>query len=414
MNMKSKLAITFILAVFIPIVIGILMDLLTNFSVFWTNLLRVFVGLLVSAIFAIVVSWFLTKNLTKLAQLSESVAEGDLSKDVVVKSRDEVGVLANSLKIMISNLREIVGQVKSSANIISDATKSLSTSTSEVLAASSEVAVNVQNTAKGTEIQAQNVEKSLSLSHNVSTSSATIAEKSKETEESAKYAESNVKEGSKSAYEAHKAMGDILNNVEETIKQVDKFKIHSHEISSLVEGIAMVSHQTHILALNATIEAARAGEAGRGFAVVAEEVRRLAENTKDLAEQISKLALEISNKTEDVSKYIESTRLSAQNGQEKVEAVVSAFDTISQASSSTRMAIALISNEANNLATIASQLLEAMEEIQEVATENAASSEEVSAATEEITASMEEINKEATSLLNESNKLKGLIEKFKL
>ncbi len=414
MNMKSKLALAFILAVFIPIVIGIFMDLLSTFPLFWNNLLRVFIGLLVAALFAIVVSQLLTKNLKQLAKVSEEVAEGNLSGEVKVESSDEVGVLANSLKVMIKNLRDIVGQVKSSTTLITNATMSLSTSTSEVLAAASEVAANVQNTAKGTEIQAQTVEKSLSLSHNISTSSATIAEKSKETEEAAKDADANVKDGSKSAYEAHKAMGDILKNVEETATQVDTFKVHSLEINSLVEAIAMVSHQTHILALNATIEAARAGEAGRGFAVVAEEVRRLAENTKDLAEQISKLALEISKKTEDVAKYMDSTKVSAKNGQEKVEAVVSAFDTIRESTSSTRSAVVLISDEANTLATIASQLLGAMEEIQEIATENAAGSEEVSAATEEITASMEEINKEAQSLLEESNILKGLIEKFKL
>jgi methyl-accepting chemotaxis protein len=414
MKMKSKLAIAFILAVFIPIVIGIFVDALTSFSLFWTNLLRVFIGLLVSALFALIVSKMLTKNLTSLAETQEGVAKGDLTKEVKVVSGDEVGNLADSLRELIKSLREIVGQVKMSAETLASSTQSLAGSTSEVLGATSEVAANVQNTARGAEVQAQNVEKSLSLSHNLSTSAATIAEKSKETENAAQEAETSVKEGSKSAYDAHKAMGEILRNVEETAGQVETFKLHSMEIGTLVEGIAMVSHQTHILALNATIEAARAGEAGRGFAVVAEEVRRLSENTKDLAEQISKLSMQISQKTEDVTKFMETTISAAKNGQEMVEAVVSAFDTINQTTSSTRNAVRLISKEADSLALISSQLLTAMEEIQEIATENAAGSEEVSAATEEITASMEEINKEAKSLLDEAEKLKNAIGKFQI
>ncbi len=414
MKMRSKLAMAFILAVFIPIVIGILMDVLTNFSLLWTNLLRVFVGMLVSALFALIVSQILTRNLISLAETQEGVAKGDLTKEVKVSGKDEVGNLADSLRELIKSLREIVGQVKDSAEILATSTQSFASSTSEVLGAASEVAANVQNTARGAEVQAQNVEKSLSLSHNLSTSAATIAEKSRETETAAQEAEANAKDGSRSAYDAHKAMGDILKNVEGTAEQVETFKVHSMEIGTLVEGIAMVSHQTHILALNATIEAARAGEAGRGFAVVAEEVRRLSENTRDLAEQISKLSMQISQKTEEVSKFMQNTILAAKNGQERVETVVAAFDRITETTSATKNAVKLISKEADSLATIASQLLTAMEEIQEIATENAAGSEEVSAATEEITASMEEINKEAKSLLTEAEKLKNAIEKFKV
>ena len=124
--------------------------------------------------------------------------------------------------------------------------------------------------------------------------------------------------------------------------------------------------------------------------------------------------MQISQKTEDVSKFMENTISAAKNGQERVEAVVSAFDTINQTTSSTKNAVKLISREADSLATIASQLLSAMEEIQEIATENAAGSEEVSAATEEITASMEEINREAKSLLDEAEKLKNAIGKFQI
>jgi len=414
MNMKTKLAVAFILAVFIPIVIGIIVDWATSFTVLQTNVLRVFVGLLVAALFAVIISAILTRDLRSLAEAGGAVAEGNLTKGIAVSSSDEVGYLADSMRTMIGNLREVVGQVQASTSSMYEAIRNLSVSTSEVLTAASEVAANVQNTARGAEIQAQNVEKSLAVSNSLSSSTSAIAEQTGSSESEARSAEESAQEGSRSAYEAHKVMGDIMKQVEETAAQIDTFKLHSMEINTLVEGITMVSHQTHILALNAAIEAARAGEAGRGFAVVAEEVRRLAENTKDLAEQISRLSSGIAQKTEDVSKQINLTRSSARNGQDRVEAVVSAFDQINRGTAATKDAVRVISREAGEQAAAASKLLKAMEEIQEIATENAAGSQEISAAAEEISASMEEINKEAKSLLEEADRLRTIVEKFQI
>lgn len=414
MNMKTKLATAFILAVFIPIVIGIIVDATTAFSVLWTNILRVFVGLLVAALFAIIISAVLTRNIRNLAEAGSAVAEGNLTKNISVSSGDEVGNLADSMRTMIRNLREIVGQVQQSTSSMYGAIQNLSVSTSEVLTAASEVAANVQNTARGAEIQAQNVEKSLGVSNSLSSSTSAIAGQTESSESEAQSAETSAQEGSRSAYEAHKVMGEILKQVEETASQIETFRTQSMEINTLVEGITMVSHQTHILALNAAIEAARAGEAGRGFAVVAEEVRRLAENTKDLAEQISRLSSGISQKTDDVSRHIGLTKASARKGQDRVEAVVSAFDQINRGTAATKEAVRVISAEAGEQAGAAAKLLKAMEEIQEIATENAAGSQEISAATEEISASMEEINKEAKALLEEANRLRTIVEKFQI
>jgi methyl-accepting chemotaxis protein len=97
-----------------------------------------------------------------------------------------------------------------------------------------------------------------------------------------------------------------------------------------------------------------------------------------------------------------------------VEAVVSAFDQINRGTAATKDAVKVISKETEEQAGSAVQLLKVMEEIQEIATENAAGAEEVSAATEEISASMEEINKEAKALLEEANRLRTFVEKFQI
>ncbi len=411
--MKLKLGLAFILAVFIPLLVGFVVEQV-SVSSSQVVFLKIFVGLFVAAIFALVVAAFLTRELRSLAEVSAKVAEGDLSREVSVRSRDEVGQLADALKTMVGNLREIVRQVQTSTAAMYDAVQNLSVSTSEVSASSSEVAGNVQNIAKGAESQAKNVEQSAGLSQRVSRSAGAVAEKSQETEAQAVESERQARDGAEAASEASRAMEAILLHVEETASQVQTFKEHSQEINILVESITAVSHQTHILALNATIEAARAGEAGRGFAVVAEEVRRLAENTRELAGQIARLAQDTTSRTQEVAVRIEETRGSARMGMDKTQAVNRALDRVNAGITATKEAVRVIAREAALQAEAASALLRVVEEIQAVATENAAGSEELSAATEEITASMEEVSGGAKGLMDQANRLRSLVEKFRL
>jgi len=412
--MKLKLGLAFILAVFIPLVLGMLLDHFTSWSALESMWLKLFVGLFVAGVFALVVAGFLTRELRSLTEVQARVAEGDLTREVPVHSQDEVGQLAASLRTMVGNLRDIVRQVQSSTAAMYDAVQNLSVSASEVSASSGEVAGNVQVIARGAERQARSVEKSAALGQRVSTSAAAVAEQGRTAESQAQESERQAREGAAAAADASHAMDVVLGHVEETAGQVQTFREHSQEIHVLVESITAVSHQTHILALNATIEAARAGDAGRGFAVVAEEVRRLAENTRDLASQIARLSQDTATRTQDVGGRMDETRASARVGREKNEAVGRALERITAATTGTRDAVRVIAREAALQAEAAAAMLRAVEEIQGVATENAAGSEELSAATQEITASMEEVSLGTKALLEQADRMRSLVEKFRL
>ena len=136
--MKLKLGLAFILAVFIPLVLGMLVDHFTDWSALETMWLKLFVGLFVAGLFAVVVAGVLTRELRLLTEIQARAAEGDLTREVQVRSRDEVGQLAESLRTMVSNFREIVRQVQSSTAAMYDAVQNHSVSTSEVSASSAE------------------------------------------------------------------------------------------------------------------------------------------------------------------------------------------------------------------------------------------------------------------------------------
>ncbi len=412
--MKVKIGLAFILVVFVPILFGLVLDHVNPTDAVQNAWLKVFFGMLVAGFAAFVWAGLLTRRLTRLVQISTRLAAGDLSAEIPVDSRDEVGSLAKSLDTMVTSLRELVRQVQTSSGMMYDAAQNLTVSTAQVTGSTAEVASNIQNIAKGAETQAASLEEAAGVTDNVAASASAIAERSRSSEEQAVVSAEKAREGNAASSEAAQAMDGILGHVERSAGLVSTFREQAGEIHNLVETITTLSHQTHILALNATIEAARAGDAGRGFAVVAEEVRRLAENTRELAAQIARLAQEITGRTQEVAGRMEETRAAARLGQKVTETAARALEGISAGAEQTRESIRAIAREAAVQAQGAAALSKSMEEIRSVATDNAAGTQEASAATQETTASMEEIDQQAKALLEEANRLRSLVEKFKL
>ncbi len=412
--MKLKIGLAFIIVVFIPLILGIMLDHYRSVGPMEAMWLKIFIGILVAGFGAIFLAGFLTKKLVLLSNVGTQVASGDLSNPVRIKAADEVGLLADSMQTMVLSLREMVQQVQTSSGLIYDAVQNLTTSTTEVTQSTSEVATNIQTIAKGAESQAEHVEHMVEMARQLAATATSISGRSSASEELAIISSDRSAEGIEAAQGAMSAMEEVVSLVEDTTRQVHVFSEHAAEINTLVEGITTLSQQTHILALNATIEAARAGDAGRGFAVVAEEVRRLAENTRELASQIAELARYITGNSPEVARHLEETNSAANTGQVKTKGVSEALERIGMAAGETLQAVRAISTEAEQQAELAASLTGPMEEIQSVATDNAAGTQETSAATEETTASMEEINQQTRSLLEEADRLRSSVEKFKL
>ncbi|OAV41022.1 methyl-accepting chemotaxis protein [Clostridium saccharobutylicum] len=171
-----------------------------------------------------------------------------------------------------------------------------------------------------------------------------------------------------------------------------------NEINEITNLINSISEQTNLLALNAAIEAARAGESGKGFSVVAEEIRNLAEQSKDSSESISKLISEISGNADEIVQESVMMDDEMRNQAKIIENSILSFKKIIGAVDEVIPKIETVKTSAENIENHKNTILNRIDGLSSVSAEVSASSEEISASSEEVNASTEEVASSAQVL----------------
>jgi methyl-accepting chemotaxis protein len=235
----------------------------TRLSLIWTILL----ALALAVFLALWVARMIVTPLRRVSSVLESVAEGDLSRELDVHQEDELGHMAVSLRRAIGTLRQTVTDLATHSRTLGSAAGELAT-TSKSSAASAEVGAR----------QAGSVAESAAvMSSNIQTVAAGAEEMG-----------ASIREISQSATQAAGVAARAVDVTANTSTVMAKLGESSTEIGNVIKVITSIAEQTNLLALNATIEAARAGEMGKGFAVVASEVKDLAQETARATEDIGR------------------------------------------------------------------------------------------------------------------------------
>jgi methyl-accepting chemotaxis protein len=317
----------------------------------------------VSALLIIVVGCIIVAQAVKislgplsiLTAAAKQIAEGDLSQDIKhMKSKDEVGQLADVFINMVDSLRTVITGVR--------------TTVEQIASTSDEISANAQNISAGAQNQSTTIEEVTASITQLTASISEVAENSNDTNKIAHNASNQAIEGGKS--------------VKASVDGMQKISTSSKEISDIIATISDIADQTNLLALNAAIEAARAGEHGMGFAVVADEVRKLAERTQAAAKEIAVLIRESAKNVE------EGNRLSEEAGESLNKIVESIEETTSS--------IVKITEKTEVQASAAKEVSLAIENVSSITQSNAGASKEMALASEQLVVQAENIKKSIT------------------
>jgi len=223
----------------------------------------------------------MSQALQSLAQVAQKIAEGDLT--VKVQPLSNADVLGNSFARMIENLRTLTNDIADSVSLIVSSASEIVATTVQIATSSAETATAINETTTTVD----EVKQAAQLS----------SEKARTVTDSAQHVVEISQNGLKAVEETGEAMSQIRNQMTSIAHTIAGLSEQSQAIAEIIVSVADLADQSNLLAVNAAIEAARAGEAGKGFTVVAQEIKALADQSKQATTQVRALLNEIQRAT---------------------------------------------------------------------------------------------------------------------
>jgi methyl-accepting chemotaxis protein len=342
------------------------------------NISITIVAVILGVIVALFISRaFVIKPINDIVESADKIANGDLTVRINYSSKDEIGKLAAALDKMVLALREIATNIERDSQTVKQEASKVAAVSEEVSATIKELTAQVDSVNSNVNNASAAIEEMTSGIEEVAASAQNVANASQKLSEEAQKVTQLANEGQKAIFSIADVIVQTREKADVTFQIVEKLSESAKNIGEIVDTINSIAEQTNLLALNAAIEAARAGEAGRGFAVVADEIRKLAEESKQATQNIAEILRGI----------VDNSMKASEATNETVEIVNKAY------------------SESNLVKSQFEQILQSIVRMSQMTENLAASAQEQSAAAEEMSSAMDSASKSMVSVVEQMNEV---------
>lgn len=412
-SIKNKLILSFLgLLLIVMVVVGIASHITNVFIA--AHAISAALALAAAIIFGGIFSRSIVRRLNSLSSVAKEISRGDLSKEIPFLSHDEIRDLEEAFAMMVNDLRDIISEIKGVSSRIEETGANLSDLIGKILANSREIDDSALAIAKGSEEQTLIVQKTSLVTDRSLELMDEAVRQSAQTVSKANDALAKTETGEVNARETLSYLEDVLKQMVENAEPIYRLSNRVEKIKMVMSVMEELSQKTDLLSLNASIEATRAGEMGKGFGLVANEIRSMAENSKQSSQEIRRIVDDIFEDNKAALTSLRKSEDHIEKGREIIHGIVDTFGEMLSGVKDISTEVKEVEDVTREQAKEMRGLLSQFQELSRLAQENFVSTQKTTIGTKNQKEEIREIVTVVKSLNALSEKMMETQRRFKL